>query len=343
MKNNKTLSIVVPVYNSEKYLEKCLDTIINQTYKNLEIILVDDGSSDNSKEIIKEYMKKDPRIIGLFQENKGVSTARNLGIKNSTGDYITFVDSDDWLELNMYDQIIQNAIESICDIVLYSYIREINSSTKLNEILPFKSEELLDKDRIYNDLILNLISYEDETKESIMGAIWRCVFKSELIKSNNICFDTEMYYAEDLLFCLNAFNQSSLISIINKPFYHYRINETSITAQYKNNHFERQLLVYNKIREVFSNSNDVALNNRLNIMMLRYIINGIAHVCNTNSSFVKKYKDVKRILNAESSADIRKNYIIKSRKYKILKYNLPLITYLLIYFVNKRSKRKLKK
>jgi len=334
-----TLSIVVPVYNGEKYLAKCLDTIINQTYKNIEILLVDDGSTDRSKEIIKSYMEKDSRIIGFFGENKGVSSARNLGIKNSSGDYITFVDSDDWLDLNLYNEAIEKVEENNCDIVLYSFTKEFNSSPEIKEVLPFKSEEILDRDRIYNDLILNLIAYEDETKESIMGSIWRCVFKSDLIKANNLYFDTEMHYAEDLIFCLNTFKLSNSIYILNKPFYHYRFSESSVTAVYKSNHFERQLLVYNKIKEVFNNSNDEDLNNRMNIMMLRYIINGITHVCSTDSTFVEKYNNVKRILNDEKSKDIRKNYNIKSRKYKILKYNFPLIIFLLIDLVNKRTKK----
>jgi glycosyltransferase EpsH len=339
MEKNITLSIVVPVYNSEKYLSKCLDTIINQTYKNIEILLIDDGSTDRSKEIIHSYMEKDPRIIAFFCENKGVSSARNLGIKNSSGAYITFVDSDDWVDLNLYNEAIKKAEKNNCDIVLYSFTKEFNSSPKINEVLPFKSEEILDKDRIYNDLILNLISYEDETKESIMGAIWRCVFKSDLIKSNNICFDTDMHYAEDLIFCLNTFKLSNSIYILNKPFYHYRFSESSVTAAYKSNHFERQLLVYNKIKHVFNNSIDESLNNRMNIMMLRYIINGITHVCNTDSTFAHKYKLVKRILNDEKSKAIRKNYNIKTRKYKIFKYNFPLITFLLIDLVNKKTKK----
>ncbi|MEQ8154256.1 MAG: glycosyltransferase [Clostridiaceae bacterium] len=341
MKKNKTLSIIVPVYNSEKYLGECLDTIINQRYTDLEIILIDDGSADRSREIIKDYMARDSRIKAFFQKNSGVSAARNSGIKNSTGDYITFVDSDDWLELNLYEEIIQKIEENNCDAGLYSYTRELKACVKMDEVLPFSSDELLDRERIHKDLILNLISYEDETKESIMGAIWRCVFKAELIKGNNILFDREMHYAEDLIFCLNAFKKCNSIYILNKPLYHYRLSGTSVTSEYKSDHFERQLFVYNKIKEVFKDNNDTALSNRMNIMMLRYIINGITHICNTNSSFSEKYRNVKRILNDKASEDIRKNYSIKSNKYKILKYNLPLTTFLLIDLVNKKSKRKL--
>ncbi|MDD7793388.1 glycosyltransferase family 2 protein [Clostridium sp. 'White wine YQ'] len=341
MNQEKKLSIIIPVYNAENFLMDCLNSLINQSYKDLEIILVDDGSSDNSKEIIKTYMEKDSRIVGYFRENSGVSSARNFGIKKSKGDYIAFVDADDWLDLNAYEETINQFNKTNCDVVLFSYIKEFNSTIRIPEILPFKTEELLDKSRIHNDLVLNLISYADETKESIMGAIWRCVFKSDLLKHNEILFDTEMHYAEDLIFCLNSFSKSNSISIINKPFYHYRFNTSSVTAQYKSDHFERQLFIYDKIKGIFKNNNDIALNDRMNIMMLRYIINGITHICNTSMSFKEKYESVKTILNNKKSEDLRKNYTIKSTKYKILKYNLPLTTFLLISYVNNKSKKRM--
>lgn len=342
MYKNKYLSIIIPVYNADKYLAKCLDTIINQTFKNLEIILVDDGSTDNSKEIIKSYMEKDSRIIAFFKNNEGVSATRNLGIINSTGDYITFVDADDWINLNLYEEALEKVQENTCDIVLYSYVKQYTTNHQVTEMLPFKSEEILDKDKIFNDLILNLIAYEDETKESIMGSIWRCIFKSDLIKNNNLYFDTSMDYAEDLIFCLNAFKQSNSMYILNKPLYNYRFNESSVTAKYSLAHFEKQLIIHKKIKEVFKDTTNNKLINRINIMMLRYIINGITHVCNANNSFIEKYKTIKKILNNERTVDIRNNYTIKSKKYKILQYNFPLITYLLIDIVNKKTKLKLK-
>ncbi|MBL4931927.1 glycosyltransferase family 2 protein [Clostridium paridis] len=341
MTQEKMLSIIIPVYNAEKFLIDCLNSLVNQSYKNLEIILIDDGSSDNSRKIIHTFMEKDSRIVGYFRENSGVSSARNFGIQHSKGDYITFVDADDWLDLNAYEETINQFNKTDCDVVLFSYIKEFSSTNRIPEILPFKSEEVLDKNRIYNDLVLNLISFDDETKESIMGAIWRCVFKADLLKLNEILFDTEMHYAEDLIFCLNAFSKSNSIRIINKPFYHYRFNTSSITAQYKSDHFERQLFIYDKIKGLFKNNNDNVLNDRMNIMMLRYIINGIAHICNTSMTFNEKYSSVKKILNNKRSENLRKHYTIKSTKYKILKYNLPLITFLLISYINKKSKKRM--
>lgn len=343
MNQEKTLSIIIPVYNAENFLIDCLNSLVNQSYKNIEIILVDDGSNDNSKKIIQSYMANDSRIVGYFRENSGVSSARNFGIKHSKGEYIAFVDADDWVDLNAFEETINQFNRTNCDVVLFSFIKVFNSTNRIPEILPFLSEEVLDKNRIYNDLILNLISYDDETKESIMGAIWRCVFKANLLKQNEILFDAEMHYAEDLIFCLNAFSNCNSISILNKPFYHYRFNTSSVTAQYKSDHFDRQLFVYDKIKELFKNNNDEVLNDRINIMMLRYIVNGITHICNTSMNFSEKYQCVKKILNDERSENIRKNYTIKAAKYKVLKYNLPLTTFLLISYVNNKSQKRMNK
>ena len=111
------LSVIVPVYNTEKYLERCIDSIVNQTFKNVEILLINDGSTDNSIEICRRYEKNDERIKLINKQNSGVSETRNIGIENATGEFITFVDSDDEIALNMYEQMIGAANEKDADIV----------------------------------------------------------------------------------------------------------------------------------------------------------------------------------------------------------------------------------
>ena len=342
MKESKLLSVIVPVYNREKYLEECLETIINQEYKNIEILIIDNGSTDGSRAIINQYEAKDSRIKSYFTENLGVSAARNLGIAESKGEYIAFVDSDDWIDIKMYLEMINKIEDNNCDVALCSFVREVTQQVKWNEILPFKSEEKLEGEDLYKRLVLNLVSFEDERKESIMGAIWRCVFKAELIKKNEIFFDVQMHFAEDLIFCLDAFLKSNSVFILNKAFYHYRFTESSITSQYKSDHFSRQLLIYEKVKEAFTNYNGEEFNERLNIMMLRYIINGITHICNIDGNFYTKYKLTRELLNNKYCREFRHGYKIKSIKYKILQYNLPLITLVQISYVNKKSKKKAK-
>ena len=127
-KLNETLkiSIIIPVYNVEKYLHQCLNSVINQTYKNLEIICINDGSKDNSLIILNEYLQKDNRIVIVNQKNSGVSSARNKGIRLSTGDFISFIDSDDYLDLNVYEKCVQRIIRDNSDIIIFEKKKEKN-------------------------------------------------------------------------------------------------------------------------------------------------------------------------------------------------------------------------
>ncbi len=118
------ISVIIPIYNSEKYLSECLESIINQTFKDIEIICINDGSKDNSLNILNEYLKKDNRIIIVNQKNSGVSSARNKGIRLSTGDFISFIDSDDYLDLNVYEKCVQRIIRDNSDIIIFEKKKE---------------------------------------------------------------------------------------------------------------------------------------------------------------------------------------------------------------------------
>lgn len=133
MAEKNLITVIIPVYNSEKYIEKCLTSVTNQIYKNLEIIVVDDGSSDNSIDIIKNYAKKDNRIKIFSQENQGLSAARNVGLDLATGEYIVFLDSDDWLELDALSVAYEILTENNAEVVIWSYVREYNSKSIENK------------------------------------------------------------------------------------------------------------------------------------------------------------------------------------------------------------------
>ena len=131
----KKISIIVPVYQAEKYISKCIESIVNQTYKNLEIILVDDGSTDRSGEICDEYGKKDNRIVVVHNKNKGVSVARNCGLDIATGDYITFVDSDDYIDLQMYSEMMKVVEKYSCDVVYSGSVVKTQIQSFYNELI----------------------------------------------------------------------------------------------------------------------------------------------------------------------------------------------------------------
>ena len=201
--SNIKISVIVPVYNVEDYLRQSLESIINQTYKNLEIICVNDGSTDKSLMILKEYEKKDKRIKVINQNNKGLAGTKNVGMKVATGDYITFVDSDDFLDINVYEKCIESIIKYKPDIVIYQIHFEYS-----------KNQRIIESKIFINDSISAINQY------SIFPSSCNKVFRKGLLE--NIYFLEKIKYAEDLLFRDMIFPKASIIILVPKISYHYR-------------------------------------------------------------------------------------------------------------------------
>ncbi|MDY4077588.1 MAG: glycosyltransferase family 2 protein [Clostridium sp.] len=223
---NELISIVVPVYNVEKYLKKCIDSIINQTYKNLEIILVNDGSTDNSGKICDEYVLKDNRIKVIHKKNEGLSSARNLGIDISNGEYIIFVDSDDWIKKDMIKK-------------LYEIIQKDNSDISIcNYFLSYNEEDQIQKEKIefcqFNN-IEALKKLYDENFNIIMTISCCKLFKKNLF--SDIKFPKGKIH-EDEFTTYKLLYKSKKVSYTSEKMYYYRQREDSITHR----KFDRQNL-----------------------------------------------------------------------------------------------------
>ena len=179
------ISVIVPVYNVEKFIKRCLDSIINQTTKDLEIILVNDGSTDNSGKICDEYAKLDNRITVIHKENGGISSARNIGLDVATGEWIAFVDSDDYIEKDMYEVLYKTAIEKNVDICacFFKYL------TVDNKILFNLTQEQLDMNGKYNSKEFLELIYKDEYMNGICVATWNKIYKKNIFtRYRYICF-----------------------------------------------------------------------------------------------------------------------------------------------------------
>ncbi len=219
----KKLTIIIPTYNSEKYIEKCIFSILKQTYTNLEIIIIDDNSSDNTYNICKKIQKKDSRIKLMKNiKNEGVSTTRNLGINVSTGEYITFVDADDYIEDNLYEKLIDRLEKENISIAMCNFYTEVKGKDTRNKI---KNKEII----IDSNKILKYIFLSDY----FCGFVWNKIYKANIIKNNNLKFNNDIYICEDLLF------NCQYISKIEKGFYttdkmyHYvQRNNSSYNKQY---------------------------------------------------------------------------------------------------------------
>ena len=219
------ISIIIPVYNASKYLKKCIDSIINQTYRNIEIICINDGSVDNSLEILEKYKEKDDRIIIIDKENQGVSAARNDGIKSSTGNYITFVDSDDWLELDAIDTLYKTLIKQQVDVVRGNYYKNYNydRSKTIGETLDFNKTKLYTTD---NDFGVKVIDRLIDGR--IQGYVVLLLIRRECVFATSL-FIKELKLMEDLVFYVELLNNIQSIYFLDKPLYHYYINSNSCT------------------------------------------------------------------------------------------------------------------
>ena len=214
--NKNLLSVIIPVYNAEKYIEDCLESIIKQTYKNLEIILVDDGSTDNSYKLCENYMSKDNRIKVFHKENGGVSSARNLGIDNASGEYITFVDIDDSLSADMYEKMMTKLISEKADICVCNY----------QEVL--KNKKVLSK----HDYSFGCFEKEEVLRgylnDKFSPYVWDKIYKLNIVKENK--FNSHVLVCEDALFNLNICFYAKKIVAIDEYLYMYnKTNFQSLT------------------------------------------------------------------------------------------------------------------
>lgn len=215
MMENPLISVIVPVYNVEKYLERCVNSIINQTYQNLEIILVDDGSPDNCGAICDEYAKKDSRIKVIHKENGGLSSARNAGLDIATGEYITFVDSDDYISIDIFDKCFQLSNVQDFDILIFGMSVLDNNS------------KLLFKDEYENKTYSFFQTIYDITLPLKTSACNK-LFKKSIVA--NFRFPVNIIHGEDLIFWLKVLNQNLVIVSIDFFGYYYIKNDNSITT-----------------------------------------------------------------------------------------------------------------
>ena len=244
------ISIIIPVYNVEPYIKRCLDSVINQAYKNLEILLINDGSTDNSGIICEEYAEKDNRIRVFHIINSGVSAARNLGLKQITGQYVGFVDADDWVEPDMYKHLIVASKEFNVPISVSSYFRNTESKS-----LPIVNKEKIPSCIISTEHLL-FYSLKRDSYTGFCGYVWNKLFRTDLIKSKCVMFDESVSFGEDALFYTSLVIKNKCKGVfIDKPLYHYSILDTSVSNYDPLSNRNSVFNVYSKIIRLLVDNN----------------------------------------------------------------------------------------
>lgn len=290
---NPIISIVIPCYNVEEYIDKCLNSILNQSYKNIELICINDGSTDKTLSIIEQFADRDSRIKLHNQANKGLSKTRSLGLKYASGDYIMFVDADDWLSTDCIETVLTP--QKNYDVICFSYIREF-ANQSVPKILGLAGEYTA------SDLQRRMVGPVDNEISNIenldaLVTVWGKLYRSEKVKHVKFTEVATIGTWEDGLFNLNVLENCQNVLILDQPLYHYRkTNQNSFTSLYKKDFYKKWMFKFSLISELIVGKDEVykkALKNRIAISVLGLTLTEI----NNKNSISKKINGIKYILS----------------------------------------------
>lgn len=315
------LSVIVPVYNAERYLCECIDSILTQTFQDFELILIDDGSEDDSGKICNEYSKLNEKIKVIHQKNNGVSNTRNVGIRNATGDYVVFVDADDTVEPSMYSMMLAEAMDVDADLVICGY-KEISKNGIQNKLFNLPDSQVMER-----DMVIHRLLYSDFTGEHIINSPCNKLYKRKILIDNNIRFPNRRR-GEDWLFNIQYIEKCIRAIYVDRALYNYKRNETSAMAQcfpeqyelwLENRNIRRSLIDYYRFHV------DWKLINR------HWLSNVIAYCINTSHY---KNNSVRTIINDEEFVTACKNsYRLLGIRLEIVRQVVNLKLYYLAYLL----------
>lgn len=271
------ISVIVPVYNTEKTVKKCIDSLQSQTFRDIEIIIVDDGSPDSAGKICDEISKTDSRVRVIHKENGGLSSARNAGMSEAKGDYISFIDSDDYVAPDMYEKMLGRIKADKSDVAICSHFTVDDGGVCRKPLVI--QQDVLEKNEIEENLIMPLIGYSFyRTPKLIEGFICRHLFSANLIKGFKFRSERK-YYAEDVVFDLDIYPLANRVSILRECLYYYVYNGDSLSNKYREGLWQMMLKLYDfkkNSAEILNNKEHAA--ERLNAAIIRSALGSIKNL-----------------------------------------------------------------
>lgn len=247
--NEIKISIIVPVYNVENYIYRCLNSLINQTLREIEIIIVNDGTLDNSMQICKEFAKRDERIKLYNKNNEGLGLTRNYGLERANGKYIAFVDSDDFLDNDFYEKLYIKAEEENLDVCLGEYMLNLPNDEKKKIDLGIFNDNC---DNVFpKDILYAMVGVSSKISGKIGMSVWRAIYKRRIIQENHIKFLSEReYISEDIFFNMDFLENSIKAGIVKGTYYYYCYNSVSLSHSYRADRFEKTKKMFKKLSEL---------------------------------------------------------------------------------------------
>ena len=311
------VTVVVPVFNVEKYLHQCIESLLNQTYRNLEIILVDDGSTDNSGAICDKYRQKDQRIKVIHKCNQGLGFARNSGIKETTSDYVIFMDSDDYADKDMIAELMKPIIDENADTVIGGF-KKVNDEKKVLFTDNYE-KKIYRNDAVYNEFFMRILGSSPGKHDVVRMSVWNSVYSMKIIREHNILFPSErVMISEDLIFDAMYYKYAQAVSLISSSKYNYRYNSTSLSEKYRSNKFQLVNDLYlemkNRIENTFEKQEEA--DNRLKTMYLIQLRSCIGQENISGKKTSEKNNSVKKICDNNLVKHIIETYPYDELSYK---------------------------
>lgn len=333
------LSVIVPVYNTEKYLEECIDSIINQTFSDYEIILVDDGSTDNSGEICDRYAYKFDFVTVIHKKNDGIANTRKAGFSKSIGQYISYIDSDDTIEPNTYEYIVNKAKQYDADAVICNILLDTGNKKTLRKNIVRSG--IYDKERLKKEFYPHMLFGGENGTPGVIPSLCNKIIKRDILEKALMATDDSVYFGEDTLCTFPCLLDANKVFVCDKAFYHYRMVETSVTHVYDNKLIEKFILLIGLLDKAFKERKFDG-KRQLNCYTVRFSVDIIRNELLYNKKLslkerikiVSDYLDHPQIAQAfknVSSAEFQNNNYIKL---KLIKKGKILTLYLLFYIKN---------
>ena len=344
------ISIIVPVYKTEQYLERCITSILSQTFSDFELILVDDGSPDNCPKICDYFAQLDSRIKVVHKINAGVAAARNTGLSVATGEYNTFVDSDDWIEPDMYQRLMDKAKEYDCDVVMCDCIKDFPDHSEIytHDIREgYYSYEQLEKEYYPHLLMMENVEYPATISNCLclFRQSQRQAYSSRRTDANDTSREQHneyclryiegVRYSEDLLFGAQMMYQAkSFYYLKGEALYHYCMNPTSTTHTFRDDKWRDYTILYHAAEEFFLKKSGFDFRHQLDLMLLFFVYNAVGDLAGT--SFIRNDIKINKIRDILYSPIVR-DMFSRLKVYQLpISWKLKVYTYLYKYIIGLR-------
>lgn len=329
------VTIIVPVYNVEKYINECVDSLISQTYRNVEIILVDDGSTDESGKICDSYATSDSRIKVIHKRNEGLGFARNTGLKAAKGKFVTFIDSDDKADADLVENMVNGIYEADCDTCIGGFKRiSENGSVRYEE----KYDKIIyEGEDVYNQLFARMLGSAPDKHDAVRMSVWNVMYSMDIILKNNIEFPSErVFISEDIIWDSQYYKYAQKAIVIDSTAYNYRITPGSLTQKYKPDMLKKICVLYNEMSNRISGD-------QMKIIRLQrqFFVNLRACIKQERSSVSKKGNEeiriaIKEIVNNNVVHAVSDEYlkVIHQGKQKLFVWAVRYKYVTLLYLLN---------